>query len=344
MRYSSLPALLLVALVVALAGGCSDDTANPFDGISLSRPPSDDAVIIYVSGAWTEETGQPREVFAVSADDSEVERLTTCTDLAEPCDVLRITGSSNRDRIMAVRGAIGGDPLASALYFMDLGRSVETIISPARRVQGVDWAVDDSFVVYSAGDEENLFFIRQNGDEDAPLTTSPELRELNPRIDPTLVAVAFEGLDQTPDKSTIFLFLGTDNSSVPFTQGGPGSEVLPGTPYIVGSDASPEFSPRSEFVVFRRLTGTGNGGLGTWDLYTVQTDSEVEPTLLVGGDGLYRGAPDWSTDGITFVETDAAASESRLVVIQPDGTGRVVLHSEDMGYRMGSPRWLRPVS
>ena len=43
------------------------------------------------------------------------------------------------------------------------------------------------------------------------------------------------------------------------------------------------------------------------------------------------------------METDSASSESRLVVIQPDGSGRLVLHSEDAGYRMGSPRWLRPV-
>ena len=79
-------------------------------------------------------------------------------------------------------------------------------------------------------------------------------------------------------------------------------------------------------------------------VYTIPTDPDVEATLLVGGDGLYRGAPDWTSAGITYVETDAAASESRLVVIQPDGSGRVVLHSEDAGFRMASPRWLRPVS
>ena len=47
--------------------------------------------------------------------------------------------------------------------------------------------------------------------------------------------------------------------------------------------------------------------------------------------------------GIVFVETDVASSESRLVVIQRDGSGRVVLHSEDAGYRMRAPRWLRRV-
>ncbi len=32
---------------------------------------------------------------------------------------------------------------------------------------------------------------------------------------------------------------------------------------------------------------------------------------------------------------------SRLVVIAPDGSDRQVLHTEDAGYRMASPRWLR---
>lgn len=332
----------LALLLVVLASACSDDTANPFDQFSRSRPPSDDAVVIYVSGAWAETTGQPRELFAVNADGTGVERLTTCTELSEPCDYFAVAPSSNRDRVIGVRGAIGGDPLASALFFIDLGRSVETIIAPARRVQGVDWSVDDAFVVYSSGDAENLFFTRPDGEEDRPLTVTPETRDRSPRIDPTLAAVAYESLDQTPGKSTIFFFLGND-SSTQVTTGGPGTEVLPGTPYIVGSDASPEFGPGSQQVVFRRLTGTGNGGLGTWDLYTFPTDSTEEPTLLVGGDGLYRGAPDWTQAGIVFVETDSASNESRLVVIQPDGSGRMVLHTEDAGFRMGAPRWLRPI-
>ena len=46
-------------------------------------------------------------------------------------------------------------------------------------------------------------------------------------------------------------------------------------------------------------------------------------------------------DGLdVFVETDAAANESRLVVIQPDGSGRTVLHSEPADFRMGAPRWI----
>jgi hypothetical protein len=55
---------------------------------------------------------------------------------------------------------------------------------------------------------------------------------------------------------------------------------------------------------------------------------------------LFRGAPDWGSRGIVFVETDAATARSELVVAPADGTARTVLRSEDAGYRMGSPRWL----
>ncbi len=334
---------LLVVLGAALVASCSDDPENPFDAFSPSVSPSEDAAVIYVSGAWAEETGQPRELFAVDADGTEVMRLTTCTQQSNPCDYLQVAPSSNRDRVLAVRGTIEGDPLATALYFVDLGRSVETIITPARRVEGADWSVDDAFVVYSTGLPEDLFLVQPNGDENRALTETAELRERSPRIDRTQVAVAYEAFEATPGKSGIQVFVGSGGPPLMLTIGGPGTEVLPETPYIVGSDASPAFAPDSQQIVFRRLTGTGNGGLGTWDLYLVDTvESEsTEPVLLLGGGDVYRGPPDWGDDGIIFVETDSTSGESRLVVIQPDGSGRQVLHSEDAGFRMGAPRWLR---
>ena len=332
---------LLLALCVLVA--CGDDEGNPFAQFSLSRGPGDDAVALFASGSWAEAPGQPRELFALNSDGS-VERLTTCTQTDNPCDFIEVITSSNRARVAAVRGAVEGDPEASALYFMDLDRSVETIIAPARRVQGADWAIDDSFLIYSAGDVENLFFVRPNGDEDRPLTESDDLRERSPRLDPTVSFVAYEGLPETPGKSGVYLYLGTTNASVVITEGGAGTEPLPGTPYIVGSDSTPAFAPNGAYVVFRRLTGTGNGGLGTWDLYYIDiTVQEPEPIFIVGGDGLYRGAPDWGLDGrILVVETDAAAGTSSLVSRFADGTNREVLYTEDAGYGMQSPRWLVP--
>jgi Tol biopolymer transport system component len=330
----------LIALATLLAPACSNDEENPFAQFSLSRAPSEDAVLIYASGAWAEEPGRARELFAVNADGSEVQRLTTCAAEVEFCDFVSVAPSSNRDRVVAVRGSQVGDPDAAALYFMDLSRSVETIIAPAARVQDCDWAFDDSIVLYSNGDVEDLSFVQPTGDEDQSLTDTPELRERSARLDLGVSTAVFEGLDETPGKSRIFRLFAPE--SEPITDGGPGSEVLPGTPYVVGSDVSPVFSPNSQFVAFCRLTGSGNGGLGTWDILTVPSDGSAEPELVVGGGDVFRGEPDWAFDGrIVFVETDMATGESRLVVIQPDGTDRQVVHVEDAGFRMGSPRWLR---
>ena len=333
--------LLAVVLVALLAPACSDDEGNPFDQFSFSRPPSQDAVLFYVSGAWAEEAGRPRELFALDASGT-VERLTSCTERSEPCDFLEAAPSSNPERIVAVRGTIGGDPEATALFFVDLGRSVETIIAPARRVQGADWSFDDSLVIYSNGDRENLFTVRPNGDEDGLLTDTPDFRERSPRLAPSLSGAVYEGLTETPGKSLIYFFLGAE-SMTPATRGGPGSDVLPGTPYVVGSDASPVFAPNEQFFAFRRLTGTGNGGLGTWDILALPTSgTEVEPLVVAGGGEVYRGPPDWGPDGrLAFVETNMATEESHLVVMAPDGSDREVLHSEQAGYRMDSPRWLR---
>ncbi|HXY42158.1 MAG TPA: hypothetical protein VEQ10_20955, partial [Vicinamibacteria bacterium] len=112
---------------------------------------------------------------------------------------------------------------------------------------------------------------------------------------------------------------------------------LAGTLYVVGCDADPDFSPDGNSIVFRRLTGIGNGGLGTWDLMTMKSDGTAQQVILTGA--VYRGAPDWGKTGIVFVETDAAAELSRLVAVQPDGSGRQVLREEPAAFGMMSPRW-----
>jgi hypothetical protein len=335
--------LLATALVILLAPACSDDSGNPFDQFSFSRAPSEDAILLYVSGAWSDQTGAPRELFALTAE-GVTERLTTCTQREEPCDFDQATASSDPARITAVRGAIGGDPLASALYFMDLSRSVETIIAPARRIQSSDWTLDDGFLIYSNGDREDLFTVQPNGTEEQRLTETPDFRERYPRIAPDRSGAVYEGLTETPGKSLIYYFLAGQDPAFQVTTGGPGSEVLPDSPYVVGSDSAPAFAPDGQFIAFRRLTGTGNGGLGTWDILarTSAAEEGVEPWVVAGGGDVYRGPPDWGFDGrLVFVETDMETEVSSIVVIAPDGSNRQVLHTENAAYDMASPRWLK---
>jgi Tol biopolymer transport system component len=107
---------------------------------------------------------------------------------------------------------------------------------------------------------------------------------------------------------------------------------------MVGSDADPDFSPDGNSAVFRRLTAIGNNGLGSWDVMTVRLDGSSLRTVATGPE--YRGAPDWGPNGIVFQEVDLAAGASRLVVLQPDGTGRRVPVTLGSSFSLSFPRWL----
>jgi len=331
---------MIVVSSLALAG-CHNSSGNPFAKAGASTPPSADAVLLFVSGSWSQTPGQPREVFSLNADGSKAERLTTCATAATPCDVLKVAPSPDRNRLIAIRTIPGAAAGTSTLYFMDLSRSVETVIFPNRQVDSADYSPDGSFIIYSAPEgtqgDADLYYSQPNGQGEQDLTSTTTFRELDPRVDPFASTAVYEGIDLTVANgvSRVYLFSQTPLTSGPAT-GGP---ALPGTPYVVGGDASPALSPDGLYVVFRRLTDVGNGGLGSWDLMTVKTDGASQPTALVTGP-LYRSAPDWGAKGIVYVETDASQTRSQLVLIQPDGSGRTVLRSEDAGFLMGSPRWL----
>ena len=106
----------------------------------------------------------------------------------------------------------------------------------------------------------------------------------------------------------------------------------------MGSDADPAFAPDGRSIVFRRLTGTGNGGLGTWDVLTVRNDGTG--LAVVASGPAFRGAPDWGTQGIVFAEVDVAAGTAQLVVTQPDGSGRRSILSVPAALQISNPRWL----
>jgi Tol biopolymer transport system component len=329
------------ALLLGLAGlcaACGDDPSNPFANSSSSRPPPADAAILYVSGAWSDEPGATRELFAVAADGSNPQQLTTCGRASQPCDILQVAPGPDRNRVVAVRTTPDAEPGAQILYFMDLARSVESIVFDRRRVDSADWAQDGSFLLFASANAQNgnedLFTSQPNGADEQNLTESLNVRERHARLDPLGRTAAFERIDEA-GVSRVFVFRETAVTSGPAT--GP---ALPGTPYVVGSDADPSFSPDATQLVFRRLTGVGNGGLGTWDILVVAGATNAVPRTLVAG-AVARGAPDWGRDGILFVETDSAANTASLVRIQPDGTGRTVLRTEPATARMGAPRWMR---
>jgi len=326
--------LLLLAL---LPFACSNDRTNPFSEGRFTLAPSADAALLFVSGSWATSAGQPRELFALGADGSKLERLTHCAQASDPCDFLQVAPSADRNWVAAVRSSPTAEAGTAALYFMDLARSVETLIVQRRRVGSVDWAPDGSFLLYSSALDssgvEDLYYTFADGSSDSNLTQTPLIRERSPRIDPFSGTAVLEQIDAS-GVGRIYLYVGTPLTSGPAT--GP---ALPGTPYVIGADADPVFSPDNQEVAFRRLTGIGAGSAGTWDLMAVAV-AGGDPRVIATGP-LYRGAPDWGPQGIVFVETDETTKESRLVMIQPDGSGRTVLRTEDSGFRMAAPRWLR---
>ncbi len=332
-------ARLCGVVLVLIATACSSNTNNPFGGSTTSRPASAAAVLMFASSSYGN-PGDGRELLALNADGSNVERLTSCTQAQTPCDVVQFAISPERTRVAAVRATVGGDPGATALYFMDLGRSVEKMLFPLR-VQSVDWSAafqDGTFqLLYSSNGgqtspDEDLFLCDPNGANNQNITATTGIRERNARFEPFVRTAVYERIDDS-GVSRIYLYQATA-----LTSGAASGPALPGTPYVVGADADPAFSPDGGTIVFRRLTGVGNGGLGTWDLMTVKADGTDLRTLATGA--VHRGAADWGSRGIVFVETDLAADRSQLVVVQPDGSGRTVLHAEQAGFRMAAPRWI----
>lgn len=333
--------------VAVLLTGCNREYPNPFASLNKIVAPGPQAALLMTSGVYSASPGAPRELYAANVDGSGLSRLTFCNAETPTCDTLEAIPSPERNRVIVRRVTDSNrdgrlDPVTDfeALVFIDLARAAELVIVPAtRRVSGADWTLPD-LVVYSGlgeGDVEDLFAVMPNGSGDRVLTATPDLRERRPRVDPSTGQVAvYERID-SGGKGQIYIFQ-NQNFQARVTTGGPGTEALAGTPYVVGGDADPDFSPDGLSIVFRRLTGTGNGGLGTWDILRVSRDGTGLTALATGP--LFRSAPDWSRQGIAFVETDVTAGTAQLVSIQPDGSGRIVLLSQGASFRLGSPHWL----
>jgi hypothetical protein len=336
-----------VLVLAAALGACSGEPGNPFEDTIQTFPPGPDAAIVFTSNVYAAAAGTPRELFAVEAGGAGLSRLSFCNEGERRCDSSEAVPAPDgvRMAILRVREDTNGDSRLDAadgqeLVVSDLSRSIEGQLFPqSQRVSGVDWSRMGEVLVYSAqvdGGLDDLFRVDPNGQNNRNLTVTADVNERRPRIDPTGSVAVYERIE-ADGKGTIFVFNSTQ-SQFRVTSGGPGTAALPGTPYVVGADADPDYSPDGRSIVFRRLTATGNGGLGTWDVMTVRGDGTGLAVVVTGP--AFRGAPDWGPLGIVFPEVDTAAGTAELVVVQPDGTDRRALVSATASQEISNPRWL----
>lgn len=357
------PPLRLPLALAFLLPACGQNSENPFAaGSPLGRLRST-AAIVFTSDAYAARPGGPREVFALDEDGSGMTRLTLCNAENRRCDSSEVAPGPDGRRLAIRRstldsngdGRIGpGD--AEALIIADLQRGVEGRLQlrarsavaagfiSTDRLSGLDWSPLEDVLVYSANGEgasglDDLFRTIPRPDPDTTqtrnLTFTLAIHERRPRIDPTGTVAVFERTDAS-GKSEIWIY-NSPGAQFRVTSGGDTGPALAGTPYLVGSDADPDYAPDGRSAVFRRLTSAGNGGLGIWDVMTVRTDRTNLTTVASGP--VYRSAPDWGPKGILFSEIDRLTGLARLVVIQPDGSDRRVLATLN-GYDIASPRWL----
>jgi Tol biopolymer transport system component len=329
----------------ALLGACNTTYDNPFANSNPTVAPRADAMIVYTSNGYATRPGSPDEVFGVGDGGAGVTRLTFCNNDTRHCSSIEAAPAPDRLRVALRRVETDsnkdGQLTAAdgeALLVVDLSRSVEGgLLQSNAKVSGIDWSPTGDVLVYSAAGEggiEDLYRADPNGQNTRNLTSTNTVRERRPRIDPSGSAAVFERID-VDGKGQIWLFTST-GAQVRVTTGGDGSAALAGTPYVVGSDADPDYSPDGRSVVFRRLTGRGNGTLGTWDIMTARLDGTGLTTIVTGP--AFRGAPDWGPKGIVFPEVDSASA--RLVLVQGDGSGRQVLVTLGSSFDISYPRWL----
>jgi hypothetical protein len=336
------------AALAAALGACSTEPGNPFADAIQMVPPGPDAAIVFTSNSYAQGPGAPRELFAVEAGGGGLTRLTFCNVEPRRCDTAEAAPSSDRRRMAVLRvvdDTDGDGRLTEAdgqsLLMSDLSRGVEGLLFPqSQEVSGVDWSAVSEVLVYSAqgaDGNDDLFRVDPNGQNNRNLTASPAVRERRPRIDPTGSIAVYERIE-ADGKGQIFIFNSTQNQGR-VTSGGPGTAALPGTLYVVGSDADPDFSPDGQSIVFRRLTDVGTGARGSWDVLTVRTDGSGLEVVASGP--AFRGAPDWGPEGIVFAEVDEAAGTSQLVVVQANGSGRRAIVSAPAAVEVSHPRWLQ---
>lgn len=342
-RRAFIVCLLATAMGAACTAGIEPTVAPVF--VSTSVPATADTVFV-ASDSWSTRPGANFELFSAGGS-SQATRLTFCTG----CQAISAAPSLDRTRVALRR--VDADTNQDArldeadrvtLLIVDLARQIEGPFLPAGwTTSSVDWASDGSFLIHTSspdGSGDDLYQIDSNALNNSRILTTPTVRERGARLNSAISRVVYERIDGLgAGRSEIFIF-GSSASQVKLTDSGITGALLPGTLYLVGSDAGPDYSPDGATVVFRRLTSTAVPG-GAWDILTVPVTGGA-PTVLVSGPR-FRSNPDWSKDGIVFSESNAAGGTD-IVAIDPATGARRILQTFGNGYKAGAPRWIAGIA
>ena len=333
------------AVLLGLAApACQTTYDNPFLPPAGAPVPSG-ATLLYVSNAHDGSRPAPRELFAIDDRGGGPTRLTTCSTRSPACEVAEVAPAPDRNRVAMRRridanrdGRLDADE-DDGIYIVDLARGVEGQTIARKGITSIDWAPTDDVLVYSARGEGglgDLFSAFANGEGDDNRTLTPDIGERRLRFHPTQRVLAYER--QLPgQRSEIWLY---QNLTVQkkFTSGAElAATLLPGTDLLLGSDTDPDIAPDLSGIVFRRLTGVGENGRGTWDILMVDGSGPTITPLVTGA--AYRSAPDWGRQGIVFAEIPVGSPTASLVVVDLNGARRVI-HSQPAEFVLESPRWL----
>lgn len=346
---------------VLLLSGCGGDEPNPFateGSIAKLRPTS---ALVFATDAWADRPATNLEIFALDENGEGLLRLTKCNGEQSACNNLEVSPAYDRKRLAIRRvtrdtdadGQLTGSD-GETLIIGDVARGIEGEVTlrvqgsvgstVTNHLNGLDWSPVDDLIVYGAavtGTPDDLFRSvprpDPSGSETFPLTTSSQYDERAPRIDPTGNAAVFESVDVASGLGSIALFV-TSAQQPRITSGGTPGAALPGTPYVIGSDSTPDYSPDGNRLVFRRLMGPGPDGRGAWTIHTVAKDGTGLVPIVTGD--VWRSSLDWGPKGILFAEADAASGGTALVVVDANGGARRVLARFGAGFKVESPRWL----
>jgi Tol biopolymer transport system component len=335
-------------VLAALLASCNSQYPNPFENTNQMVPPPATSKIVLAANTYAARSGGGLDLFSMDENGGNLTRLTFCNTTDRLCQYIEPVPGPSRERVAVLRLLdTDGDGKLTAtdgqsLRLVDLARAVEgELVAANAHVSGADWSPGEEVLFYSAAGAnsmDDLYQITSNAQSNSNLTQTTTLRERRPRFNISGSNLAFERIDGTGLGQT---WIATSLGLRVLEPGGTAGAALAGTPYIVGSDADPVFSPDSRTVLFRRLVATGNGGLGFWDLMTIRTDVTNATAVPFVADGTaFRGAPDWNATGIIFVET-VAGSGPQVVFVDATGGGRRVLMTAGAGFELSYPRWLK---